>query len=170
MVFGLIPIGFVRFQLEWAGNGFELMAKDMRTQPTSPNSIPASAGRNSQKKMAAGLRRKPAAAARQPFFLKNPACRDVGMEFGDVGCVRISFAINSNPFPAHSDWKSNKSYWNQSKNHIMTYAAYLIWVRMSINVVYAVPPCPPRTEGSPWPHEKAQSDVPQKMFCFLVLC
>ena len=34
---------------------------------------------------------------RQPFFLKNPACWDEGMEFGDVGCVRISFAINSNP-------------------------------------------------------------------------
>ena len=27
---------------------------------------------------------------------------DAGMEFGDVGCVRISFAINSNPFPTHS--------------------------------------------------------------------
>ena len=48
------------------------------------------------------IRRKPAAAARQPFFLKNPAGWDVWMEFGDVGCVRISFAINSNPFSAHS--------------------------------------------------------------------
>ena len=28
---------------------------------------------------------------------------DVGMEFRDVGCVRIPFAINSNPFSAHSD-------------------------------------------------------------------
>ena len=42
------------------------------------------------------------AAAGSPFFLKNPTGRDAGMEFGDVGCVRISFAINSNPFPAHS--------------------------------------------------------------------
>ena len=73
------------------------------------------AGRIFQKK---GL---PAAAESRPpppdspCFLKNPACRDVGMEFGDVGCVRISFAINSNPFPAHSDCKSNKSYWNQPK-------------------------------------------------------
>ncbi len=40
---------------------------------------------------------------RQLFVFKNPAGRDVGMEFGDVGCVRISFAINSNPFTAHSD-------------------------------------------------------------------
>ena len=31
------------------------------------------------------------------------ASRDVGMEFGDVGCVRISCAINPNPFPAHSN-------------------------------------------------------------------
>ena len=28
---------------------------------------------------------------------------DVGIEFRDVGCVRTPFAINSNPFPAHSD-------------------------------------------------------------------
>ena len=35
---------------------------------------------------------------------------DVGMGFRDVGCVRIPFAINSNPFSAHSDWKSIKSY------------------------------------------------------------
>ena len=70
------------FQSEWAENGLELMAKDMRTQPKSPNFIPTS----------------------QPAgFFKNPAGWDVGMEFGDVGCVRISFAINSNPFPAHSD-------------------------------------------------------------------
>ena len=45
-----------------------------------------------------------AAESRSPppdslFFLKNPAGWDVGMEFGDVGCVRISFAINSSPFP-----------------------------------------------------------------------
>ena len=65
-----------------------LMAKDMRTQLTSPHSIPTS--------------QEPAAAARQPFFLKNPAGWDVGVEFGDVGCVRISFAINSNPFSANS--------------------------------------------------------------------
>ena len=30
------------FQLEWAENKLELMAKDMRTQPTSLNSIPRS--------------------------------------------------------------------------------------------------------------------------------
>ena len=48
----------------------------------------------------------PAAAAR------NPADWDVGMEFGDAGCVRISFAINSNPFSAHSRWKSIKSYFH----------------------------------------------------------
>ena len=35
---------------------------------------------------------------------------DVGMEFRDVGCVRIPYAINSNPFSANSDWKSIKSY------------------------------------------------------------
>ena len=35
-----------------------------------------------------------------PLFLKNPASWDVGMEFGDVGCVRISSAINPNPFSA----------------------------------------------------------------------
>ena len=28
---------------------------------------------------------------------------DVGMEFRDVGCVRISFATNSNPFSANPD-------------------------------------------------------------------
>ena len=28
---------------------------------------------------------------------------DVGIEFRDVGCVRIPFAINSNTVPAHSD-------------------------------------------------------------------
>ena len=56
-----------------------------------------------QKKRAAGRRRsrRPPPAARQPFFLKKPADWDVGMEFGDAGCVRISFAINSNPFSAH---------------------------------------------------------------------
>ena len=45
-----------------------------------------------------------AAAAGSPFlFIFNPAGRDVGMEFGDVGFVRISFAINSKPFSTHSD-------------------------------------------------------------------
>ena len=28
---------------------------------------------------------------------------DVGMDFRDVGCVRIPLAINSNPFSTHSD-------------------------------------------------------------------
>ena len=45
---------------------------------------------------------------------------DVGIEFGDVGCVRISFAINLKPFPVHSDWKSKKSYWNQYTNYLLT--------------------------------------------------
>ena len=43
---------------------------------------------------------------------------DVGMEFRDVGCVRIPFANNSNPFSAHSDWKSIKSYYIQVQIHI----------------------------------------------------
>ena len=90
------------------------MAKDIRTQPTSPNSIPTSQPAGFFKKK--GCRPpppEPAAAARQPFFLKNPAGWDVGMEFGDVGCVRISFAINSNPFPAHSHCEPIKSYWSK---------------------------------------------------------
>ena len=37
-------------------------------------------------------------------------CFGSGMEFWDVGCVRISFAINSNLFPDHSSSKSNKFY------------------------------------------------------------
>ena len=40
-------------------------------------------------------------AVGRPFF-ENPDGWDVGMEFGDVGCVRISFAINSKPFAANS--------------------------------------------------------------------
>ena len=43
------------------------------------------------------------AAAGSPFFLKLSAGRDVEMKLGDVRCVRISFAINSNPFSADSD-------------------------------------------------------------------
>ena len=53
------------------------------------------------------------------LFLKNTAGRDVGMEFGDVGCVRISFAINSKPFSTHSDWKPIESCLNQRKIHIL---------------------------------------------------
>lgn len=45
----------------------------------------------------------------QPLFPRNPDGQDVGMKFGDVGCVRISFAINCNPFPAHSNSRSHKS-------------------------------------------------------------
>ena len=44
---------------------------------------------------------------------------DAGMEFRDVGCVRISFAINSNVFSNHSDSKSIKFYWNRHKIHIL---------------------------------------------------
>ena len=44
---------------------------------------------------------------------------DVGMEFRDVGCVRIPFAINSKPFSTHSYWKSIKSYWNRPKINIL---------------------------------------------------
>ena len=40
---------------------------------------------------------------------------DVGMELRDVGCVRISFAINSKAVSAHSERKSIKSYWNLCK-------------------------------------------------------
>ena len=45
---------------------------------------------------------------------------DVGMEFRDVGCIRIPFAINSSLFSAHSDWKSIKSYWNRPQMHIFS--------------------------------------------------
>ena len=77
------------------------MAKDMRTQPTSPNSIPASrpAVFKNKKLSGGGGGGRLSAAAGSPFWGKNPAGRDVEMEFGDVGCVRISLAINSNPFP-----------------------------------------------------------------------
>ena len=37
------------------------------------------------------------------LLFENAAGQDVEMELGDVGCVRISFAINSNPFWIHSD-------------------------------------------------------------------
>ena len=80
------------------------MAKDMRTQPTSPNSIPTPQPAGFIKKK--GCRAAAAGSGgggRQRFFLKNPAGWDVGMEFGDVACVRIAFAINSNPLSAHSD-------------------------------------------------------------------
>ena len=64
------------------------------------------AGQIFEQKRAVGRRRRRRPAfggGRQPFFLKNPASLNVGMEFGDVGCVCTSFAINSNTFPAHSD-------------------------------------------------------------------
>ena len=41
---------------------------------------------------------------------------DVGPECWDVGCVRISFAINSNPFPANFDSRSNRSNPNHKRN------------------------------------------------------
>ena len=90
------------------------MAKDMRTQPTSEFHPHIPAGRKGGHPKSdllpaideQGPYRENATGGfgggRQPFFLKNPAGWDVGMEFGDVGCVRISFAINSNPFSAHS--------------------------------------------------------------------
>ena len=82
------------------------MAKDMRTQPTSPNSMPMP--------QPAGLFKKnellATAASRPPpdtLFGKRirPAMagRDVEMEFEDVGCVGKSFAINANQYPAHSN-------------------------------------------------------------------
>ena len=45
-------------------------------------------------------------------------CWGVGIEFWDVGCVRITFAINSNPCSGHSDWKLIESYWNRPQIHI----------------------------------------------------
>ena len=42
MDLGSVPIQLIDFQLEWPENGLELMAKGMRTQPTSRNSIPTS--------------------------------------------------------------------------------------------------------------------------------
>ena len=39
---GWIPKGLIDFQSEWVENGLELMAKGMRTQPTSRTSIPTS--------------------------------------------------------------------------------------------------------------------------------
>ena len=39
----------------------------------------------------------------------------MGVEFWDVGCVRISFAVNSNLFPTHFHWKSNAPFWNPPK-------------------------------------------------------
>ena len=81
------------------------MAKDMQTQHTFPNSIPPFRPAGFFKKEAVGQRRRPAfGGGLQPFFwLKNLAGRDVGMEFGDVGCVRVSFAINSNYLPKASN-------------------------------------------------------------------
>ena len=75
------------------------MAKDMRTRPTSPNSLPAHipAGRAFQQTKCGtavvGFRRRPAA-----LLLKHLAGWDVGKKFGDVACFRISFAINCNLF------------------------------------------------------------------------
>ena len=37
-----MPIKIIDFLSEWVGNGLELMAKGMRTQPTSRNFIPTS--------------------------------------------------------------------------------------------------------------------------------
>ena len=51
---------------------------------------------------------------------------DVGMEFRDVGCVRIHFVINSRPFSTHSDWKSIKSYWNRPNIHILHYSGLVL--------------------------------------------
>ncbi len=39
MVVLTFKVGLLDFESELAGNGLELMAKDMRTQPTSQNSI-----------------------------------------------------------------------------------------------------------------------------------
>ena len=44
----------VYFESEWAGNGLELMAKDMRTQATSQNSIPTSQPAGSKKGLSGG--------------------------------------------------------------------------------------------------------------------
>ena len=55
----------------------------------------------------------------QRRFFPKSRFWDVGMEFRDVGCVRISFAMNSNLFSTHSNWKSIKSYWNRPKIHIL---------------------------------------------------
>ena len=41
-ILGRFQLDLLDFQSEWAENGLELMAKDMRTQPTSQNSIPTS--------------------------------------------------------------------------------------------------------------------------------
>ena len=44
---------------------------------------------------------------------------DVEMELRDVGCVRISFAMNSEAVWVFSIWKSIKSWWNLFKIHIL---------------------------------------------------
>ena len=58
------------------------------------------------------------AVAGYPFF-ESLACRGAGMEFGDVGCVRICFAFRSGAFPAHSDLKSDKALIRMNKNHVL---------------------------------------------------
>ena len=42
----MFKVGLLDFESELAGNGLELMAKGMRTQPTSRNSIPTSQNLN----------------------------------------------------------------------------------------------------------------------------
>ena len=101
----LILIGFVRFSMrmgwKWVGIDGKGYANTTNISEFHPH-IPA--GQIFQKKGLSGGdgrlgRRRPAAL----FFFFKSGRWDVGMEFGDVGCVRISFAINSNPFSAHSD-------------------------------------------------------------------
>ncbi len=56
----------LHFQPDWAGTEWAFIAKYMRTQPTSPNSIPTSGRSDFSKTRASGRRRKPTAAESRP--------------------------------------------------------------------------------------------------------
>ena len=93
----LLSSDFFDFQSERPGHGLGLLAKDMRTTCISKlNHRHIPVGWILQQNN--NVCRPP---VRRPFVFPNPAARDVGMEFGDLGCTCICFAIISNLFPAH---------------------------------------------------------------------
>ncbi len=105
LIWGRLQYTQIDLQSEWAERMLELMAKDLRLQPTSSNSIPTS---RPARIFGGGGR---LSAVTDSFCVEQLAGRYAGIEFEDAGCVSISFAINSKSFAGDYGVVKSKTGW-----------------------------------------------------------
>ena len=78
-------------------------------------------------------------------MIRNQGFEDVGVKFGDVGCVHVPLAINAKPFSTHSD-RSIKSSWNRPEILVVRVTVVsFIHLRELVELPSSLPPA--RVEG-----------------------